>query len=115
MPMTYLILLARGSGSLFLPAHVGSELGRSRGLSGTAAEFIGARSQSKTWGGHDPLGPPLSSRVPNYKQSALKTGHSSNLIPHVANSALKQGGKKNVRFIESFRLKKIFKIVKSNH
>lgn len=50
MPVTYLIFLARGSGSFFLPAHVGSELGRSLGLSGTAAEFIGARSQCTTWG-----------------------------------------------------------------
>lgn len=47
MPLTYLIFLARGSGSFFLSAHVGSELGRSLGLSGTAAEFIGAMSQSK--------------------------------------------------------------------
>lgn len=56
MPMTYLIFLAGGSGSFFLPAHVGSELGRSLGLSGTAAEFIGARSQCKTRGTR-PFGP----------------------------------------------------------
>lgn len=77
MPMTYLIFLARGSSSFFLPAHVGSELGRSLGLSGTAAEFIGARSQCKTWGECDPSGPPVLSRDSNCKQSALKTGEAA--------------------------------------
>lgn len=48
MPTTDSIFLARGSSSFFLAAHVGSELGRSLGLSGTAAEFIGVRSQCKT-------------------------------------------------------------------
>jgi len=51
MPMTYFIFLARGSVLLFfffLAAHVGSELGRTLGLSGTAAESIGVRSRCKT-------------------------------------------------------------------
>lgn len=47
MPMTYLIFLA--TGSCFFSAHVGSELGRGLGFSGTAAEVIAARSHCKTW------------------------------------------------------------------
>lgn len=46
MPMTYLIFLA--TGSCFFSAHVGSELGRGLGFSGTAAEVIAARSHCKT-------------------------------------------------------------------
>lgn len=60
-----------------LPAHVGSELGRSLGLSSTAAEFIGARSWCKTWGEWNPLGPPVLSRDPDRKQSVLKTGQAA--------------------------------------
>ena len=74
MPMTYLIYFGKGKCFFFLPAHVGSELGRSLGLFGTAAEVIGARSQCKIWGEWDPSGPPVLSRDPDCKESTLKTG-----------------------------------------
>lgn len=92
MPMTYLIFLA--TGSCFFSAHVGSELGRGLGLSGTAAEVIAARSRCNVearWPS-DPLafkhGSWLQSSAPwqgssscLVRQSQLKVGRKSCEIP----------------------------------